>query len=79
MISSSFNAENWLESVIKIFHSCGETPKGQDPFLVRIMRTIKLSSDQIEPLVQKALTEARNIALSNFNVSEIKQANKTNK
>ena len=78
MVSNSFNAQNWMDSITKIFQSQADTPKGQDPFLVRNMRISKLSWAQIEPMIPKALAEAKNFALLTLKESDEKQANKSN-
>ncbi|XP_033228068.1 alanine--tRNA ligase, mitochondrial [Belonocnema kinseyi] len=77
MVSNSFNALSWMDSIIKIFQSQADTPQGQDPLLVRNMKTSRLPWDEIEPLAIKACTKAKNFAVLALNVSKEKQANKT--
>lgn len=77
MVSNSFNALSWMDSIIKIFQSQADTPQGQDPFLVRNMKTLRLPCDEISPLTVKAFTEAKNVAILSLKVSDEKQANKT--
>jgi alanyl-tRNA synthetase len=61
-VSQSFNAEIWMQSVLKVLRSQGAAPRGQDPCLVFNMKGKKLPSADFNTLVKDAVQSAVDFA-----------------
>ena len=57
-MSQSFNAQMWMQSVLKVLRSQGSAPRGQDPCLVFYMKGKKLPSADFNTLVNDAVQSA---------------------
>ncbi|KAJ8673583.1 hypothetical protein QAD02_004845 [Eretmocerus hayati] len=60
--SSNFNAKKWMEEVLQVFQSKGNTLKGEDPLNVYNMSPIQMSGDDFKLLIDKAIGAATKFA-----------------
>ncbi|XP_043276109.1 alanine--tRNA ligase, mitochondrial isoform X2 [Venturia canescens] len=67
MITSSFNAESWMNIIVPIFRGQATAPKGEDPALVRHMRVARVPKKKLSFLVDKAINAATKFATININ------------
>jgi len=61
-VSQSFNAQMWMQTVLKMLRSQGAVPRGQDPCLVFYMKGKKLPSADFNSLVKDAVQSAIDFA-----------------
>jgi hypothetical protein len=61
-VSQSFNAQMWMQTVLKVLRSQGAAPRGQDPCLVFYMKGKKLPSADFNTLVKDAVQSAVDFA-----------------
>ena len=66
MINLDFDAEKWLQSLVQIFKSKVEPPKGQNKLEVCFMKGRKVKADVFDTLLQTALKNASHFALKHF-------------
>ena len=61
-MSKGFNAQMWMQTVLKVLRSQGAAPRGQDPCLVFNMKGKKLPSADLNALVKDAVKSAVDFA-----------------
>ena len=61
-MSQSFNAQMWMQTVLKVLKSRGAAPRGQDPCLVFYMKGKKVPSADFDTLVKDAVQSAVDFA-----------------
>ena len=61
-MSQSFNAQMWMQTVMKVLRSQGAVPRGQDPCLVFYMKGKKVPSADFNTLVKDAVQSAVDFA-----------------
>ncbi|XP_014470632.1 PREDICTED: alanine--tRNA ligase, mitochondrial isoform X1 [Dinoponera quadriceps] len=62
IVSSVFNAQTWMDIVLKIFHAKYGPIKGFEPMLVACMKSKQMSRDFIEMHTKRAIAEATKFA-----------------
>jgi alanyl-tRNA synthetase len=62
LVSQSFNAQMWMQTVLKVLRSQGAVPRGQDPCLVFYMKSKKVPSADFNTLVKDAVQSAVDFA-----------------